>query len=80
MPTRLIRASDAAERAVNNGEVFGETAGGGPGGNQRAQLCTACHESRTVSCTPEWNNHLIQGRVSQTVWEDISAPLGGCGW
>ena len=72
-------AMDAAERAVNNGQVFGQQPGA-----QRGQLCSTCHDGNNnlpiVSCTPTWNNHLIQGRVSQVVWEDVSAPLGGCGW
>ena len=77
MTSRVSRvAMDAAERAVNNGQVFGEVAGA-----QREQLCESCHGGvPTPSCTPGWNNHLIQGRVSQVVWEDLSAPLGGCGW
>ncbi|MGB5474072.1 MAG: PKD domain-containing protein [Gammaproteobacteria bacterium] len=99
MVNRVSRvAMDNAERAVNNGQVFGETAG-----SQRVQLCTTCHESGdrdgdrrrhrggdrhggggnqlpNVSCNTTWRNHLIQGRVSELVWEDISAPLGGCGW
>jgi hypothetical protein len=78
MVNRVSRvAMDAAERAVNNGEVFGETDLA-----QRDQLCSSCHGGvpPVSSCTPGWNNHLIQGRVSEVVWEDISAPLGGCGW
>jgi hypothetical protein len=73
-------AMDAAERAVNNGMVFGEAAGA-----QRGQLCSSCHEDGSnrlpiVSCDTTWRNHLIQGRVSQSVWEDVSTRLGGCGW
>jgi hypothetical protein len=71
-------AMDNAERVVNNGEVFGETAG-----PQRDQLCTTCHNGNELgnqSCDEEWREHLIQGRVSEIVWEDVSAPLGGCGW
>jgi hypothetical protein len=96
MLNRVSRvAMDAAERAVNNGQVFGETPG-----SQRNRLCTTCHSGRgdgddrrrrdrdsgggnqlpNVSCNSEWRDHLIQGRVSQVVWEDVSAPLGGCGW
>jgi hypothetical protein len=78
MVNRVSRvAMDNAERAVNNGEVFGETDLA-----QRAQLCTSCHGGVPTpsSCTPGWNNHLIQGRVSEVVWNDISTPLGGCGW
>jgi hypothetical protein len=78
MTSRVSRvAMDAAERAVNNGQVFGEVAGA-----QRDQLCSSCHgEVPPVNnCTPGWNRHLIQGRISEVVWEDLSAPLGGCGW
>jgi hypothetical protein len=71
---------DNAERAVNNGRVFGELPG-----RQRNRLCSECHDDHEnnldeVSCDREWREHLIQGRVAQVVWEDISAPLGGCGW
>jgi hypothetical protein len=77
MTSRVSRvAMDAAERAVNNGQVFGEVAGA-----QRDQLCESCHGGvPTPSCTPGWNDHLIQGRISEVVWEDLSEPLGGCGW
>ena len=76
MTNRVSRvAMDNAERAVNNGLVFGEDPA------QRDALCAGCHGGvPTPSCTPVWNNHLIQGRVSESVWVDISAPLGGCGW
>ena len=78
MVNRVSRvAMDNAERAVNNGQVFGEVAGA-----QRDQLCSSCHGGvpPVNSCTTRWNNHLIQGRLSEVVWVDISAPLGGCGW
>ncbi len=84
-------AMDNTERVVNNGQVFGEVAG-----PQRVQLCTTCHEGGdghhrrrgggggnqlpNVDCNDTWNAHLIEGRVSQVVWEDVSIPLGGCGW
>ena len=80
MVNRVSRgAMDAAERAVNNGRVFGEAPGA-----QRGQLCSECHGGTNllpfVSCNATWNDHLIQGRVSEVVWEEVSAPLGGCGW
>jgi hypothetical protein len=80
MVNRVSRqAMDAAERIANNGEVFGESPGA-----QRGQLCSECHGGTnllpSVSCSPTWNDHLIQGRVSEVVWEAVSAPLGGCGW
>jgi hypothetical protein len=89
MTSRVSRvAMDNAEKAVNNGLVYGEIAD--PANPdpaqvaQRDQLCSNCHGGNNllpaVSCGQSWNNHLIQGRVSETVWEDVSAPLGGCGW
>ena len=33
-----------------------------------------------VSCNSTWRKHLIEGRVSQVVWEDVLLALGGCGW
>jgi hypothetical protein len=89
MTSRVSRvAMDNAEKAVNNGLVYGEIAD--PANPdpaqvaQRDQLCSSCHGGNNllpaVSCGPAWNRHLIQGRVSETVWEDVSAPLGGCGW
>jgi len=80
MDNRVSRvAMDNAERAVNNGQVFGQAPGA-----QRGQLCTNCHDGDNElgdqECDEEWREHLIQGRVSRSVWEDLSAPLGGCGW
>jgi len=79
MYSRVSRgAMDAAERAVNGGVVFGEADAA-----QLDQLCTTCHgenELGDVSCDTTWKQHLVQGRVSQSVWEQVSAPLGGCGW
>ena len=80
MVNRVSRvAMDNAERFVNNGQVFGETAGA-----QREQLCSNCHRNgiRRVpnNCSQVWRRHLIEGRVSEIPWEDESVPLGGCGW
>ena len=62
---------------------LGHVLGAEPG-RERNQLCSSCHDGTNllpfVSCNPAWNDHLIQGRVAQSVWEDVSAPLGGCGW
>ena len=75
------KAMDNAERSVNNGQVFGETAGA-----QRDALCSNCHQNgnrRTPNnCNQVWIRHLIEGRVSETPWEDESAiaGLGTCGW
>ncbi len=67
-------AMDAAERAVNNGLVFGEVAV-----TQRDQLCSSCHDGGvpTASCTPGWNRHLIQGRVSEV---GLGRHVGAAGW
>jgi hypothetical protein len=80
MVNRVSRvAMDNAERVVNNGEVFGETAG-----PQREALCSNCHQNGTRrvanNCNQVWARHLIEGRVSEAAWEDESVPLGGCGW
>jgi len=83
MTNRTSRvAMDNAERSVNNGRVFGELPG-----QQRRRLCTTCHddgdgenELGEQRCDREWREHLIQGRISPVVWEELSAPLGGCGW
>jgi hypothetical protein len=89
MWSRVSRgAMDAAERAVNDGLVYGEINPDdpAPGEAQRDQLCSTCHGGTNllpaVSCNATWNDHLIQGRVSESVWEDISAGLmpAGCGW
>jgi hypothetical protein len=87
MVNRVSRvAMDSAERAVNGGLVYGEIdpLDPAPGIAQREQLCTECHDGDNElgeqECDDEWREHLIQGRVSQVVWEDLSAPLGGCGW
>ena len=79
MTNRVSRvAMDAVERAVNGGQVFGEIPGA-----QRGQLCSTCHGENKLgeqSCDEEWREHLIEGRVSQVVWEDVSVSIGGCGW
>ena len=51
-------------------------------------VCRSCHddESRHVSCSgrdsTEWKEHLVEGRVSQAVWEYVSTKKAGstCGW
>jgi len=73
---------DKAEMALNEGSVFGAVPG-----SQRNQLCSACHDNELgeVECDREWKEHLIEGRVSQAVWEDVSRSESGtghstCGW
>jgi hypothetical protein len=48
-------------------------------------VCQQCHRDRTnkLSCTStRWKNHLIEGRVAEVVWEDVSTRFLGsnCGW
>jgi hypothetical protein len=60
---------------------------------ERNQLCTICHEetrtgskpnylNKVKNCGTPWVQHLTQGRVSQSVWEDITEKKAGklCGW
>jgi hypothetical protein len=87
MVNRVSRvAMDTAERAVNNGNVFGEQGDGELDSDQLDDLCTSCHDDGKENelgkqkCNEEWREHLIQGRVSQSVWEKLSESIGGCGW
>ena len=51
-------------------------------------LCQQCHrdKSNSVACDgragTKWKNHLIEGRVAEVVWEDVSTRFAGstCGW
>jgi hypothetical protein len=74
-------------------ELLGAVAGTNPDGSlnvsvARNQLCETCHgdEWREVSCRGEdgekWKEHLAEGRVAQTVWEQVSVLRTGstCGW
>jgi hypothetical protein len=82
MTNRTSRvAMDNAERAVNNGDVFGEN-NGELDFNQLDRMCSECHDDELGEqrCDREWREHLIEGRIAQSVWEKLSAPLGGCGW
>jgi len=51
---------------------------------ERDALCSACHEQELgdVECDDEWREHLTQGRVAESVWEDISfdETTTRCGW
>ncbi len=77
MVNRVSRvAMDAAERAVNNGQVFGEVAGA-----QRDQLCSSCHGENvartSTTVTPDWRQppdpgSCLRGRCGKTCphrWE-----------
>jgi hypothetical protein len=48
-------------------------------------VCQGCHSDRSkkVDCSkPKWKKHLVEGRVSQEVWESVSLAKAGstCGW
>ena len=48
-------------------------------------VCQECHRDRTNKLTcasTRWKNHLLEGRVTESVWEDVSNRLAGstCGW
>jgi hypothetical protein len=48
-------------------------------------VCQQCHRDRTnkLACnSTRWKNHLIDGRVAESVWEDVSNSYLGstCGW
>jgi hypothetical protein len=56
---------------------------------ERTQLCSTCHTGkgntnklRDVKCDTVWKQHLTQGRVSESVWEDVSMDQTSslCGW
>ena len=82
MPTSR-QMVDKAEMLVN-GAVTGAAEG----------ACTACHEGNadhTAELTaegcdldnePTWIQHLTQGRVAESVWEEVSMAETGtrCGW
>jgi hypothetical protein len=66
-----------------NGSVFSTT-------NGVNGICSTCHGNKVndVSCNNrEWKEHLTEGRVAQSVWEDVTtAEVGAaadgtlCGW
>jgi hypothetical protein len=78
MLNRVSRgAMDAAEIAAT-GDVLGSTDG-------TDGICLACHGARTngvTNCSNSWKNHLIEGRVAESVWEAVSVAQSGttCGW
>ena len=75
---------DKAEIA-QHGHVLGAEPG-----RERNQLCSECHDGDNelgdVDCDGEdgreWKQHLTQGRVAESVWEDVSLDETGttCGW
>jgi hypothetical protein len=79
----------ASRSAMDKAEL--ETQGfiSGTGANPPEDvLCQQCHrdKSNSVSCGgragSKWKNHLIEGRVTESVWEDVSTRFAGstCGW
>jgi mono/diheme cytochrome c family protein len=67
---------DNAETLVS-GSVDGTTDGSDG-------VCVGCHAnfSAGLSCTAGWRQHLTQGRVAESVWEQVSEMKTGtlCGW
>jgi hypothetical protein len=64
----------------------GHVLGAAPG-TERNQLCSECHSSERnrlsqVQCNSDWRRHLTEGRVSESVWEEVSRDRTGttCGW
>jgi hypothetical protein len=50
-------------------------------------ICLACHKDKSdkgdvAECSNKWKRHLVEGRVSEKVWEYVSADKSGstCGW
>ena len=88
MVNRVSRiAMDDAE--ANNGTVAGVPDPSRPYRRQGGEetVCRACHgDEGDPECTgedgEEWKLHLIQGRVSEHVWEEVSLATTGstCGW
>jgi len=75
---------DNAEKLVNSGQVLGSTDGSDG-------VCLGCHTDNSPELNAEgcdldneafWFQHLTQGRVAESVWEDVSLSQTGtrCGW
>ena len=81
MKGRVSRKTMDQIEILTSGEVFGTT-------NAESTVCVGCHsdESSKVSCDGgdgrEWKLHLAEGRVSESVWEQVSLDRTGttCGW
>ena len=87
MINRVSRlAMDDAE--ANAGVVSGVPNPASPYTGGTTTVCRACHGNEgNVSCGNtnrgrEWKRHLIEGRVSEAVWEEVSIATTGttCGW
>jgi hypothetical protein len=66
-------------------EVVGHVSGDSNFEDPLTTVCVQCHKDRTnkLSCaSSKWKTHLIDGRVAESVYEDVSAQLAGstCGW
>ena len=73
-------AMDRVELEVN-GNVSGDPAVEDP----YTTVCVQCHQDRTnkLNCdSTRWKNHLLEGRVAESVWEYVSTDTAGstCGW
>jgi hypothetical protein len=81
MKGRVSRKTMDQVEVLVAGEVFGTT-------DPRDSVCQGCHDDewRSVACNGsdgrEWKLHLSEGRVAESVWEDVSLQLTGstCGW
>jgi hypothetical protein len=81
MKGRVSRKTMDQVELLIAGEVFGTT-------DPRDSVCQGCHDDewQSVACNGsdgrEWKLHLSEGRVAESVWEDVSLQLTGstCGW
>jgi cytochrome c5 len=72
----LLGAAENADGTANPDEA-----------TERTGLCSTCHTNGTnqlgkVSCTTTWKQHLTNGMVTESVWEDITKTVAAdlCGW
>jgi len=66
-------------------QVMGHVAGDPAVENPLTTVCMQCHRDRTskLNCgNTRWKDHLIEGRVAESVWEYVSEQVAGstCGW
>ncbi len=80
---RVSRATMDKVEIAQNGHVNGDPAFEDP----LTTVCTSCHGDRTNrlasrGCTNKWKKHLLEGRVSASVWEYVSSTVAGttCGY
>jgi hypothetical protein len=83
---RVSRSSMDKVEIFLNGAVSGAgTPGSGAPDDPLTTVCVQCHQDRTnkASCSStRWKNHIIEGRVAEGVWENVSNYLlnDTCGW